>query len=226
MISKIRKKHSNNYTVIDNKLINDPNLSLKSKALFLYLWSKSESWVVRIRDLMIKNNVGQRIIYAALSELQESNYLYRQRIYINGKVAGMDYWLSDSGDIQNLNLQNVDEGFVDEQNATHSKERTIVSKEDSLKSKKGILFDTFWDLYKKKTGKHKCKTAWQNLSIKVMNTILIHIPKYVRATPESQFRKDPLTYLNSKIWEDEDIVTSNVDDLIAEEIKRREKRDD
>ena len=29
------------------------------------------------------------------------------------------------------------------------------------------------------------------------------LPAYIRSTPDVQFRKDPLTYLNGKCWEDE-----------------------
>ena len=234
MLSKIRKKHHKSYTTIDNKFVNDDSLSLKAKGLFLYLWSKPENWVVRVKDIMLRNSVGQRVVYSAMNELENANYLYRKRLYADGKITGMDYWLSETGDVGNRNLdeQNVDEEKVREDNVKHSNNGEIQSKDllinkDStllinILEKKSLDFDIFWSAYDKKIDKHKCKLKWKRLRDKDIVGILKHVPNSVRSTPDKQFRKNPLTYLNSRTWEDEDIVTTNVDDLIAEEIKRRE----
>ena len=237
MLSKIRKKHHKSYTTIDNKFVNDDSLSLKAKGLFLYLWSKPENWVVRVNDIMLRNSVGQRVVYSAMNELENANYLYRKRLYADGKITGMDYWLSETGDVGNRNLdeQNVDEEKVREDNVKHSNNGEIQSKDllinkDStllinILEKKSLDFDIFWSAYDKKIDKHKCKLKWKRLHDKDVLEILKHVSNYVRSTPDKQFRKNPLTYLNSRTWEDEDIVTANVSDLIAKEIKRREELD-
>lgn len=237
MLSKIRKKHHKSYTTIDNKFINDDSLSLKAKGLFLYLWSKPEDWTVRVKDIMARNSVGERIVYSAMSELENGKYLYRQRVYADGKITGMDYWLSETGkvDANNLDQQNVDEDTVREGNAGHTNNGEILSKDllinkDStllinILEKKSLDFDIFWSAYDKKIDKHKCKLKWKRLHDKDVLEILKHVSNYVRSTPDKQFRKNPLTYLNSRTWEDEDIVTANVSDLIAKEIKRREELD-
>ena len=237
MLSKIRKKHHKSYTTIDNKFVNDDSLSLKAKGLFLYLWSKPENWVVRVKDIMLRNSVGQRVVYSAMNELENANYLYRKRLYADGKITGMDYWLSETGDVGNRNLdeQNVDEEKVREDNVKHSNNGEIQSKDllinkDStllinILEKKSLDFDIFWSAYDKKIDKHKCKLKWKRLHDKDVLEILKHVSNYVRSTPDKQFRKNPLTYLNSRTWEDEDIVTANVSDLIAKEIKRREELD-
>ena len=64
-------------------------------------------------------------------------------------------------------------------------------------------FDKFWSLYSKKTGKQKCMDKWKTLKQDLKDKILLHVPKYVLATPEERFRKDPLTYLRNESWEDE-----------------------
>lgn len=64
-------------------------------------------------------------------------------------------------------------------------------------------FERFWKMYDKPTEKQSCKLKWNNLPESEKEMILQRLPAYVAATPERQFRKNPLTYLNRKIWQDE-----------------------
>ena len=67
-----------------------------------------------------------------------------------------------------------------------------------------ISFDSFWDLYDKKTGeKGKLLDKWERLSDSDRNLIMEYIPKYKIAQPDKKFRKDPQTFLNNKSWNDE-----------------------
>jgi uncharacterized protein YdaU (DUF1376 family) len=64
-------------------------------------------------------------------------------------------------------------------------------------------FIKFWEMYDKPTEKQSCKLKWFQLSEGEPELIFERLPAYVAATPERQFRKNPLTYLNRKIWLDE-----------------------
>jgi len=64
-------------------------------------------------------------------------------------------------------------------------------------------FKVFWDAYAKKTGRAKCLLKWRRLSAKARQRIMEHVPHYVEATPDPEFRKNPLTYLNGAYWLDE-----------------------
>lgn len=68
-------------------------------------------------------------------------------------------------------------------------------------------FEIWWNMYNKKTGKHKTLLRFSRLSKKEIEAIMEHTPKYIASTPDPKFRKDPLTYLNGKCWEDEIIST-------------------
>lgn len=69
-------------------------------------------------------------------------------------------------------------------------------------------FDDFWGAYGKKRGsKHKCNLKWSKLKETERKEIMEHIPAYVAATPDVTFRKDPLTYLNQRVWETEELPT-------------------
>ncbi len=41
---KIKKQRQKNFTIIDNKVLQDTELTLKAKGLFAYLWSQADEW--------------------------------------------------------------------------------------------------------------------------------------------------------------------------------------
>jgi len=64
-------------------------------------------------------------------------------------------------------------------------------------------FDDFWNLYNKKVDTKKCKDKFEKLSDKELEQIKSTLPNYISSTPDVQYRKNPLTYLNGKCWMDE-----------------------
>jgi uncharacterized protein YdaU (DUF1376 family) len=84
-----------------------------------------------------------------------------------------------------------------------TKEKTIDPDIDFKASK----FEEFYDLYAKKRGRAECMKKFMKLKVEEINKILDVVPAYVASTPDSQFRKDPSTWLNQKCWEDEFVTT-------------------
>ena len=82
------------------------------------------------------------------------------------------------------------------------KEKEIKGKE----SKVNIIDDSFeewWFSYDKKTGKEKAYNKWKILLPQEKDLALSVVHKYVKSTPDKQWRKDPTTYLHSKSFNDE-----------------------
>jgi hypothetical protein len=75
--------------------------------------------------------------------------------------------------------------------------------EKRIKEDKEKKFNIFWDLYNKKRGKEKCFKKFMSLSEKDIEDLKSKIKPYVDSTPDPQFRKDPLSWLNGKHWQDE-----------------------
>jgi len=75
-----------------------------------------------------------------------------------------------------------------------------------IEDNKKVWFDVFWEKYNKKQDSKKCFDKWLKLSDSEINAALDKVDEYVRSTPDVQFRKNPLTWLNGKCWEDE-IIT-------------------
>jgi len=93
--------------------------------------------------------------------------------------------------------------------STSSKKKKILSPEtqpeaDAKLTESEIAFANFWQAYGKKEDKHKCEQRWHSLTPTERHAALTHVPGYVAATPEKRYRKNPLTYLNGKCWQDEE----------------------
>ena len=86
---------------------------------------------------------------------------------------------------------------------------TDINKKSIINTPKSVFgFDEFWDAYDKKNGKKNCEKLYAKISEQERAKIKTHVPKYVAATPEKKYRKDPQTYLHGECWNDE-IITNN-----------------
>jgi len=74
--------------------------------------------------------------------------------------------------------------------------------EMSLKS-----FDEFWNLYPRKVGKKKCRTAWKNLTqtqrASAITAIGAHVAYWERAGRSSETIPHPTTWIHGESWDDE-----------------------
>ena len=64
-------------------------------------------------------------------------------------------------------------------------------------------FAEFWDLYGKKTDSSKCKAKFSRLTKTEIELLFEKLPAYIKSTPDKQYRKNPITWLNGKCWNDE-----------------------
>jgi hypothetical protein len=69
-------------------------------------------------------------------------------------------------------------------------------------------FEYFWETYNKKIDRVKCEKIFDKLTLEEINKITLSVKKYVDANPDSQYRKNPLTYLNGKCFNDEITIYS------------------
>lgn len=79
-------------------------------------------------------------------------------------------------------------------------------KDNAQKERSRDNFEVFWDLYQKKIDRSKCFAKFSKLKPKEQDAILLNVQDYVQANPETQYRKNPLTYLNGRCWEDDIII--------------------
>lgn len=66
-------------------------------------------------------------------------------------------------------------------------------------------FNIFWNAYEKKVGIDKCTTKWALISANDQVLIMNHVHKFVAKHRNKQYRPNPLSYLNGKMWLDESV---------------------
>lgn len=96
--------------------------------------------------------------------------------------------------------------------------RVKKTKEDNI-TVSAFPFENFWNLYDKKTGKEKCELKWAKLNEEEKQTVMLRLPAYITATPERKYRKDPITWLNGKCWNDDYIPEKKINEYDIEYIK-------
>jgi len=79
-----------------------------------------------------------------------------------------------------------------------------IDKQRNKETKNNIIsFEEFWNIYDKKVDKVKCKKKFSKLTEKELTQIKETIKQYIKVNDNKKYRKNPLTYLNGKCWEDE-----------------------
>lgn len=126
-------------------------------------------------------------------------------------MLGNQNWASNKADTKLNTKLNTKYGFTSDTKLTQSlsdRESINIGNNSKLEKKEYInnSFAQFWESYDKKVGKDKAYKKWKTLSDEERARILEYVPKYIEATPEKAYRKDPVTFLNNKCWEDE-IIT-------------------
>ncbi|MBX3014646.1 MAG: helix-turn-helix domain-containing protein [Caldilineaceae bacterium] len=84
-MATIRVAKNQNYSVINNTVLNDDRLSWKAKGLAAYLLSKPDDWSIVREDLAKRSRDGVDAVRTALKELEDAGYLVRTRRSIRGK---------------------------------------------------------------------------------------------------------------------------------------------
>ncbi|MBL4795912.1 MAG: hypothetical protein JKY50_00705 [Oleispira sp.] len=200
-IKKIRGMESD-FVILPNSALND-SLSWSAKGLLAYLCAKPDNWTVSTQQLINHSALSARPTardgtYAIINELLDKGYMKRSKTTGEG-YSKTDYEVCAKPLPSNPDQDNplVDEPTLQSKELKQSKEiKQTYSVIDGL-------FSEFWDMYDKKTGLDKCKQKFKKLSKTDQELIFTLLPAYIQSTPDKQYRKNPLTWLNGKHWNDE-----------------------
>lgn len=78
-IYRVIKNKDNPYVQINKALINNPKISLKAKAILIYLLSKPDNWQVYESDIVLHCKDGRDSIRSGIKELISLGYIHRYR---------------------------------------------------------------------------------------------------------------------------------------------------
>lgn len=134
-MSVIRKHHNKNYTVMSNYHFMDKNLSLKAKGLLSLMLSLPEDWDYSTSGLETLSSDGNTSVRSALHELEEHEYLFRERTYENGKISDWTYHIFECRNDYKQFKQQQDEQHVENQHV-ESNNNKILNKQNTKKVNK------------------------------------------------------------------------------------------
>lgn len=134
----LRKKVSQNFTVISNELIRDKNLSWKSTGFLIYLLSSADDWELNFEDLQKRKKDGLTSTQKAAEELKVAGYLKIERVRNEkGQIIYTNWHVTDTPETENLVAKKpyIENPYMDKPNAENRVQRKTNSKSTSLNKK-------------------------------------------------------------------------------------------
>lgn len=125
-LRRVRREKNNNFTTIDNTILRDKTITLKSKGLLLTVMGLPETWDFSVAGIVTVLKENGRAIYSAIKELRAAGYVEVSREYDNGKISAWVYTFHETPMLlsQNLLLQNLHvENLHVEKSTQYNKQR-------------------------------------------------------------------------------------------------------
>ena len=226
----LRNASKGKYTVLNNGIFRDENLSAKSLGILAKMLSLPDNWEFSVTGLCsIFKKDGIDSIRNGLKELEQNGYLVRNRVRDeSGKLTSAEWTVSDQPMLgkpmlENPMLENRTQYNTKEYNTKEFITKEFITKDIPPISPKGKtdcsdLFNRFWTAYPKHIAKQSAVKAFEKL--KPDEKLLEAMLKAIEMQKESkQWEKDggafipyPATWLNQRRWEDElpQVETDNV----------------
>ena len=221
----LRNVSRGKYTVLNNGIFRDENLSAKSLGILAKMLSLPDNWEFSETGLCsIFKKDGRSSIRSGLKELEENGYLVRSRVRDeSGKLTSTEWTVSDKPMFENPMLENPMLENRTQYNTKEYNTKEFITKDIPPISPKGEkdcsdLFNQFWTAYPKHIAKQSAVKAFEKL--KPDEKLLEAMLKAIAMQKESkQWEKDggafipyPATWLNQRRWEDElpQVETDNV----------------
>ena len=102
------KQRANNFTIVNNEILRDKNLSLKAKGLLCFMLHLPSDWKFNEKGLCTVTGEGLTSIKSGLKELEKAKYLYRVKARADkGSFSSMMYYLFDEPTDMQVNGQSI-----------------------------------------------------------------------------------------------------------------------
>ena len=124
-LNRIIRKKNDNFTIVDNTILKDKNVSMKAKALHITVMSLPSDWNFSISGLVSIFKEGERAIRSGIQELIEFGYCNFTKvkgdkgyfIYQYEFLEQQNPLMQNAQSVENAHVQNADVHFADVENA-------------------------------------------------------------------------------------------------------------
>lgn len=176
----IRFERKRGFTILQNGMLRDPRLSLKTKGLFAVMLSKPGSWEFSIAALSREVGAGKDAIRTSLQELIDAGYLERDKQSHDGggKFGGSVYTLHEesaspwSGFPHTVDPSTVEPSTVNPPQVNTEYSNPPIAPQGGRREKatsraapewKPERFEGFWKFYPRGEKKQAAIRAWDKL---------------------------------------------------------------
>ena len=214
----LRKEKRGNFTVIDNAIFKDKELSYKAKGLLCTMLSVPDWWNFSIAGLTELSSDGESAVRSALAELKEAGYFRREQVRENGKITKIEYVVSETKNCENLVV-----GFPQQENLKQENHRQLNTNNNkrptSIKNKD--IYNEFallWEMYPRKEGQKNAYKAYEKARKsgttyeEVETGIRLYLCYIEDNKIERRFIKMGSTWFNQNSWTDQ--YVNEEDDLL------------
>lgn len=214
----LRKENRNSYTVIDNSVFRDAELSNKALGMLCRMLSLPDGWEFSVRGLAALSNDCADGVMNQLNELEQHGYLRRRQLRDKGKFRGFEYIVSEvkmSGDLDDelphtekpytVN-SNTEKPYTEKPSQSNNKQSITKS---SIKKEIYTEFDNLWILYPRKQGKDKAfgyyeKARKNGTTYEEVEAGIKAYIQYINDNGvEPQYIKQGSTFFSQKAWQDD-----------------------
>ena len=123
IVMRVEKMKRSGFTIINNGVLNNTQLSWKAKGLFAYLWSQSDSWDFYEVEVLKHSTDGRASLRAGLKELEEHGYLKRYRNRDDKGILRESKWILSEQpmfDFPKLDKPTLDKPTLDNRTLTNT----------------------------------------------------------------------------------------------------------
>lgn len=205
----LRKEKREQFTVIDNAIFKDYELSYKAKGLLCQMLSLPDNWEFSIDGLATLSSDGISAVRSALDELKKAGYFRREQRMKDGKFDGVEYIISETKKYDFPIAENlISENLISE---NHTQLNTNNNKLPIQSNTKDIYteFENLWELYPKKQGKDKAKGYYERArkngtTYEEVEQGIYAYKEYISANGiDMQYVKQGSTFFSQKAWSDD-----------------------
>ncbi len=174
--------------------------------------SLPDGWEFSVMGLVALSNDGKSAVMSQLDELEQHGYLVRKQLRIQGKMAGVEYIVSETRMTEKPYAENPHTVNPHTENPTQSITNKSITKESINKKDIYTEFEKLWDIYPKKQGKDKAFNYY--MKARKNGTTYEDVYKGIEAykhflqvnETDMQFVKMGSTFFSQRAWQDEYIV--------------------
>ena len=207
-MSVLRKEKKSNFTVIDNGIFKDRTLSMKAMGLLCLMLSLPDNWDYSIAGLVALVNDGESAVRSALKELEKAGYFRREQVRENGRIAKIEYVISETKNCENLVVENLKQEKLIQENRPQLNTKELSTNKLST-TDIYTEFEKLWALYPRKQGKDKARSYYEKARKsgttyeEVLNGIVAY-KAYIHAEGvENRYIKHGSTFFSQKAWQDD-----------------------